>query len=201
MIRIPFQQKRRIAISVCFLAVALGFTGWRMQSAFAGRAQSGPSGANAADQNLHFDKLTKNDAPLGVKDAEIINIKKTAAAVFSNVDLASENPFEQIARFRREAAEAKLALQKTLEAGNRAAPGTDSRPSESTADPEPRPSIINIRALVDAGAKSVVLYDDRVLRIGDALPDGSAVFEKVENGKAWFRRGAGLVAAAPSKKK
>lgn len=200
-------KQKRLHLAACVLAlfVSLGFTGWRVQSAFGARPEAARSPASAPSNTINSGgaHLLQNSDPSNFKDpsAENINLQKNAADTFAKVAFAGENPFERLARARRAADEAKAAATRSIQQN---ATTTIPNNQETASRPSEIANINNllvVRALIDAGEKSTILVGDRVLSIGDQAPGTNAVFVRVETGKAYFKVGGEIISIQPSAKK
>lgn len=199
-------DKKRAAIAIATLFCALGFTGWRMQSAFGGNggAQASPADAPVS-VNITDPTQEQGDAPASKVEMRLDTLeteKTNAAELLTRAHFTNDNPFEMLAQVRHEAQQQKLAAERAKKAIESmvtppAAPVAPEIPDRSLPiTPLPEiPRNIEIRGLIEAGPKSTVLIGSVLLNIGDTTPDGLAVLEEVAGGKAWFRRGGERVAA------
>jgi len=194
------KQKQKLTIGLLALAGALGFTGIQLKSALAAPGSESIAHENGAPLNTTLSNggiagPEKQDASAASQPA------KSATVIFTNTPFADGNPFEQLAKARRESAEAlaaaKAALNEALHKQKTAEPGsaaTQSAPAAELLE-------INVRAVIEAGEKSTALVGADVILLHHTVPGTALVLEKVANGKAYFRAGADLIEVAPSAKK
>ncbi|MFN0206985.1 MAG: hypothetical protein ACKVS6_11850 [Planctomycetota bacterium] len=196
------KQRQKITIAMLALAGALGFAGIQLKSTLAspgsetiinenGEARdiTIPSGGEAggAGNARHEDSAASRPA-------------KSATVILTNTPFAGGNPFEQLVKARREAAEAlaaaKAALHETRQKQQIEEAGSESRPARAKELLD-----LNVRAVIEAGEKSTVLVGADVILLNHIVPGTALILEKVANGKAYFRSGAELIEIAPSAKK